>query len=218
MDIQYEIDGSIVESAELEEKLGDRSRAQNLEQIVARIVQDVERVCDQHGEGPAITIIALGTHLTGVRVAGCCPAFVEQVQTQVEAIFDEQTPRLLPAGTQGMILIVRVVGTEKTFVFDVARIQQLVIGRYDPSAQYHPDIDLSSYGAYDSGVSRRHATIVLAKHGFFLIDEGSPNGTFLNEQRIAAKDPCPLKFGDQIRIGRLVLEVTLDYPPRPGRV
>ena len=217
MDIQFEIDGSIVETAELVEKLGSESLVRFLEQIVAQIERDVERVCDQHGEAPAITITALGSHLTGVRVAGCCPEFVERVQSQVEAVFVALTPKLLPAGVQGMLLVVQVVGTEKTFVFDVARIQQLVIGRYDPSTHYRPDIDLSSYGAYDSGVSRRHATLVLTKHGLFLLDEGSPNGTFLNEQRIAPKDPCALKFGDQIRIGRLVLEVSLDYPPRAGQ-
>ena len=123
---------------------------------------------------------------------------------------------MLPAGTLGMTLVIGIRGTEKSFTFDVARISRLIIGRRDPGTGQRPDIDLSEYGAYDNGVSRRHATIMLGNRGLLLVDEGSPNGTFLNEERLVPTRPSALKFGDRIRIGRLVLEISGDAPHEPG--
>lgn len=48
-------------------------------------------------------------------------------------------------------------------------------------------------------VSRCHAEIRRSSEGFVLVDQGSFNGTLLNEQRIAA--PTPLYDGDLIQLG-----------------
>jgi len=53
----------------------------------------------------------------------------------------------------------------------------------------------------DERVSRRHAVIQAQQQGeFWLVDFGSRNGTFLNQQRIA--QPTRLHHGAQVRIGR----------------
>ncbi len=49
----------------------------------------------------------------------------------------------------------------------------------------------------DVGVSRRHARIEQTTEGFDLIDEGSTNGTFVDDQRM---DRCPLSHGKSFRI------------------
>jgi len=55
-------------------------------------------------------------------------------------------------------------------------------------------------------ISRAHAAIGYEATGFYLQDLGSTNGTMVNGARI---DRQPLKPGDQIQMGRLVLGVTL---------
>ena len=55
-------------------------------------------------------------------------------------------------------------------------------------------------------VSRHHATVVCAGDGHALRDEGSTNGTFVNDRRVSGSEP--LSDGDQIRIGRTVIKYT----------
>lgn len=55
----------------------------------------------------------------------------------------------------------------------------------------------------DPGVSRSHARIARFPEGYFLLDAGGKNGTFINERRIAA--PTLLRTGDIVRIGSSVL-------------
>ncbi|MCU0870769.1 MAG: ATP-binding protein [Pirellulaceae bacterium] len=58
---------------------------------------------------------------------------------------------------------------------------------------------------HDVEVSRRHAQIVLAEGNFKLLDLGSSNGTFVNEQRI---DQHVLQSGDRVQVGRTLLIFT----------
>ncbi|HTQ02831.1 MAG TPA: GGDEF domain-containing protein [Polyangiaceae bacterium] len=55
-------------------------------------------------------------------------------------------------------------------------------------------------------VSRHHATVVRTDDGHALRDEGSTNGTFVNDRRVTGSEP--LADGDQIRIGRTVIKYT----------
>ena len=51
----------------------------------------------------------------------------------------------------------------------------------------------------DLNVSRLHAEVVRRPDGYFILDAGGKNGTFLNDKRIDA--PAALKPGDRIRLG-----------------
>jgi diguanylate cyclase (GGDEF)-like protein len=55
-------------------------------------------------------------------------------------------------------------------------------------------------------VSRHHATVVRLGDGHVLRDEGSTNGTFVNDRRVSGSEP--LADGDQVRIGRTVIKYT----------
>jgi signal transduction histidine kinase len=55
---------------------------------------------------------------------------------------------------------------------------------------------------HDTEVSRRHAEIVRSAEGYRLIDRGSANGTYVNNQSI--RDVL-LQAGDQIQIGQTIL-------------
>lgn len=58
----------------------------------------------------------------------------------------------------------------------------------------------------EATISRAHAAIGYDDTGFYVEDLGSTNGTLVNGSRV---ERHALKRGDQIQIGRLVLEVTL---------
>src|SRR5262245_59518150 len=80
----------------------------------------------------------------------------------------------------------------KTFRQDI-KIEGMSIGRSSSN-----DLVLE-----DPGVSRSHARIARFPEGFFLLDAGGKNGTFVNERRIAS--PTLLRTGDIVRIGSSTL-------------
>jgi pSer/pThr/pTyr-binding forkhead associated (FHA) protein len=57
----------------------------------------------------------------------------------------------------------------------------------------------------DTYVSQEHARIFAKDSSWYVEDLGSTNGTFVNEQRLAA--PAMLTSGDRIRVGTTVLEL-----------
>jgi hypothetical protein len=68
-------------------------------------------------------------------------------------------------------------------------------------------VDLTPYGGFSSGVSRRHAMIRRKKDKFEIIDLDSTNGTWLNEKRLTPTKAYPLPNGATIRVGQLRLQV-----------
>jgi pSer/pThr/pTyr-binding forkhead associated (FHA) protein len=83
--------------------------------------------------------------------------------------------------------------------------QTIVIGREDPVSGIFPDLDLDPHGGLEAGVGRQHARLVLLDGQVCLEDLNSVNGTALNRQRLSALQPSPIKDGDEIRLGKLVL-------------
>jgi hypothetical protein len=68
-------------------------------------------------------------------------------------------------------------------------------------------VDLTPFGAFSSGVSRRHAMVRRKKGGFEIIDLDSTNGTWINEKRLTPTKAYPLPSGATIRLGQLRLQV-----------
>ena len=87
--------------------------------------------------------------------------------------------------------------------------KEVSIGRLDPATATFPDIDLTTDGALEKGVSRRHAKITRKGTDLFLEDLGSVNGTLLNGKRLTPYLPHALSDRDEIRIGRLLMRVHL---------
>jgi pSer/pThr/pTyr-binding forkhead associated (FHA) protein len=57
----------------------------------------------------------------------------------------------------------------------------------------------------DAYASERHARVSRDDNGWVLVDLGSTNGTYLNQVKVTS--PRPLAPGDQIGIGKTVVEV-----------
>ena len=82
---------------------------------------------------------------------------------------------------------------------------QAIVGRGDPVSNFFPDLDLGPHGALDNGVGRRHLRVFLQGGQVLIEDLDSTNGTVLNGQKLAPRQPQPLRDGDQISAGKLLL-------------
>ena len=67
--------------------------------------------------------------------------------------------------------------------------------------------DLSLLGGFGLGVSRRHAVIRRKEHGYEVLDLGSVNGTWINDERLVPQRPYPLTSGSHLRLGNMRLYV-----------
>jgi pSer/pThr/pTyr-binding forkhead associated (FHA) protein len=83
--------------------------------------------------------------------------------------------------------------------------QQITLGRLVPNSGVQPNVDLTSYGAYEKGVSRVHATIRRTEKGLAVEDNGSSNGTWLEGERLKPYMQLPLTPGSHLWMGKLEL-------------
>ncbi len=94
-------------------------------------------------------------------------------------------------------------------VLPLAEKDEFTLGRISEGQPIMPDIDLSPYQAYASGVSRLHAVIKRQASRVFLMDLGSANGTYVNGKRLNPNAECSLANGDVIALGKLKIQVLL---------
>lgn len=104
-------------------------------------------------------------------------------------------------------LILDVIDSQTSFVFDRDEIQELIIGREDPDTGEKPPVDLTDENGLELGVSRNHAMIVRRDGALHIMDNSSANGTFLNGQKLVTQQFRVLRDGDDIKIGKLILRV-----------
>jgi hypothetical protein len=72
---------------------------------------------------------------------------------------------------------------------------------------FHPEDEVTTIGRSpdcgifldDVTVSRRHAVLVRRDAGFFIEDQGSLNGTYVNRKRV---ESAQLEDGDEVQIGK----------------
>jgi hypothetical protein len=64
-------------------------------------------------------------------------------------------------------------------------------------------LDLAPFGGYSLGLSRRHVIVRRKAEGYEILDLGSVNGTWLNEQRLVPHQSYPLPSGSHLRLGRM---------------
>jgi pSer/pThr/pTyr-binding forkhead associated (FHA) protein len=73
------------------------------------------------------------------------------------------------------------------------------------------DLEVAQIVFGDSSVARLHARIRRRNGRYYLYDEGSASGTFLNHVRLGLS-PRQLQDGDEIRLGRILLRFQLRPP------
>ena len=91
--------------------------------------------------------------------------------------------------------------------FKIEMTEQIRVGRPDSASGILPELNLADDDAAEMGVSRMHAIIQASNQGLVLIDLGSTNGTLLNNSPLSPQLPYPLKNGDEIRFGDLLVHI-----------
>jgi hypothetical protein len=91
--------------------------------------------------------------------------------------------------------------------------REILVGRLDAARGIFPELDMTTDGGLEQGVSRRHARIYTREGTCFVEDLDSVNGTFLNEERITPYLPYAFRDGDLLMFGTMRLKVHI-YPNR----
>ena len=84
--------------------------------------------------------------------------------------------------------------------------KELTMGRVNDEQVIVPDIDLTAYRAYESGVSRLHAVLKKKKNQAMIMDLGSSNGTYLDGVRLKPESEYALYNGSVIALGKLKMQ------------
>jgi hypothetical protein len=98
---------------------------------------------------------------------------------------------------------------------EIALVKPLRLGRVDPTRDIYPEVELSDDLAMEQGVSREHVCISKRNSAVTVEDLGSTNGTLLNGVRLAPYLPEFLHDGDQLQLGKLLIEVGFRAHHRP---
>jgi hypothetical protein len=87
---------------------------------------------------------------------------------------------------------------------------EFTLGRASEGQPVAPNIDLTPYKAYESGVSRMHASLRIIDDEIMVTDLGSANGTRINGRKITSQIPHPIKHGDILTLGKFKIQILLN--------
>jgi hypothetical protein len=94
-------------------------------------------------------------------------------------------------------------------IMPLASRNEFTLGRLSEGQPIMPDIDLTAYQAYASGVSRLHAVVKRDGSEVVVMDLGSSNGTYLNGRRLTPHTEERLSHGDIVALGKLKIQILL---------
>ncbi len=87
--------------------------------------------------------------------------------------------------------------------------REILAGRLDAAHGIFPELDLTTDGGLEQGVSRRHARIYMREGKCYIEDLDSTNGTFLNGERLTPYLPYVFHDGDTLMLGTMALRVRI---------
>lgn len=94
-------------------------------------------------------------------------------------------------------------------ILNLERGSEYTIGRRYKQQPIIPDIDLTPFNAYEWGISRLHAKILVGVNEVKITDLGSSNGTWLNGKKIPTDLPSTLRHSDVFYLGKLRIQVLI---------
>ncbi|MBN1230308.1 MAG: protein kinase [Anaerolineales bacterium] len=94
-------------------------------------------------------------------------------------------------------------------IINLDKNREYIIGRRYKQQPVIPDIDLTPFKAYDWGISRLHAKVIIGMDNVKLVDMGSSNGTWVKGEKIRPGNEVELKHGDVFLLGRLSMQILI---------
>jgi len=156
-------------------------------------------------------------NVAGAMFCAECGAQLDGVETLItQAITDEQIENELkskaprpetPAVPANSWLSLHLMDSGK--IVPLASRNEFTLGRLSEGQPIMPDIDLTPYQAYASGVSRLHAVVKRDAKRVMVMDLGSSNGTYLNGRRLNPHTEESLNHGDIVALGKLKIQILL---------
>ena len=156
-------------------------------------------------------------NVAGAMFCAECGAQLDGVETLVtQAITDEQiaeelsrkSPRPdLSSSPPNSWISLHLMDSGK--ILPLASRNEFTLGRLSEGQPIMPDIDLTPYQAYASGVSRLHVVVKRDADRVLVMDLGSSNGTYVNGRRINPHVEESLNHGDILALGKLKIQVLL---------
>jgi len=156
-------------------------------------------------------------NVSGAVFCAECGAQLDGVETLVtQAITDEQIeeelkkraarPEPVSAPSNSWISL-HLMDSGK--ILPLASRNEFTLGRLSEGQPIMPDIDLTPYQAYASGVSRLHAVVKRENNRVAVMDLGSSNGTYVNGRRLNPHTEEALSHGDIVALGKLKIQILL---------
>src|SRR5512138_3433266 len=156
-------------------------------------------------------------NVAGAMFCAECGAQLDGVETLItQAITDEQIANELHKKAQRQEPISTPVNSwislhlmDSGKILPLASRNEFTLGRLSEGQPIMPDIDLTPYQAYASGVSRLHAVVKRESERVMVMDLGSSNGTYVNGRRINPHVEESLSHGDIVALGKLKIQILL---------
>ncbi|MFQ5611208.1 MAG: FHA domain-containing protein [Anaerolineae bacterium] len=162
-----------------------------------------------HAQHPDNTILCseCGTYLLGEDPRSTVGLDEEEI-TSLEPQ-PREAPAKQPSLTPAKITLL-VQNTDREVTFALGK--TILLGRLDPLANVHPDLDLTPDGGLEGGVSRRHAQLSQNSRGDVMVEDlGSINGSYLNSRPLVPNYKTRVQSGDILQLGRIFIEIIFNF-------
>jgi len=87
--------------------------------------------------------------------------------------------------------------------------REILVGRLDAAHGIFPELDLTTDGGLEQGVSRRHSRIYTQDGAYYVEDLDSTNGTFVNGERLTPYLPYVFRDQDLLVFGTMRMKIGL---------
>ena len=145
----------------------------------------------------------------GMQLTGIDPIVTQNISEEMDELTEDIKTAVLPKDVDAWASIHLV---DSGQILPLADRAEFTLGRVSEAQPIMPDIDLTPYQAYASGVSRLHAVIKHERGQVFVMDLGSSNGTYLNGKRLKPNTKQLLSHGNMLALGKLKIQILLDNP------
>jgi pSer/pThr/pTyr-binding forkhead associated (FHA) protein len=147
----------------------------------------------------------------GIQITGADPVVTQNISLDLQAqITDEPVRTEAPQKDLDTWASLHLL--ESGQILPLSDRTEFTLGRISDAQPIRPDIDLTPYQAYASGVSRLHAVLKREGAQVSVKDLGSSNGTYLNGKRLKPNVDQTLQHGDLLSLGKLKIQILLKNP------